>query len=150
MPEAIEPIGEGDARPRRGWGAVARAMQARALRSAAADEATPPGECRTCQNRKYQDRSDDPSVSFQTPTALSPTEAPAAVMAHESEHVRNEQQRARETGREVVAQNVQIHTAVCPECGRVYVAGGTTTTVTRPEASDRGQEAPLNGLDVRA
>jgi len=23
---------------------------------------------------------------------------------------------------------VQIHTAICPECGRIYVSGGTTTT----------------------
>jgi hypothetical protein len=46
-------------------------------------------------------------------------------------HVFREQDAARREGREIVSQSVQIHTAVCPECGRVYVSGGKTTTVSR-------------------
>jgi hypothetical protein len=53
------------------------------------------------------------------------------VRAHESQHVRREQGKALRDDREVVLQNVQIHTAICPECGKVYVSGGKTTTITR-------------------
>jgi hypothetical protein len=88
-------------------------------------------ECQTCKERRYQDISNDSSVSFQTPTKLDRGEAAYAVRAHEQEHVSHEQARAAREGREVVSQNVVIHYAVCPECGRVYVAGGTTTTATR-------------------
>lgn len=87
-------------------------------------------ECQTCKNRKYQDESNDPGVSFKTPTRVSPEAAAAAVAAHENEHVSHEQARARQEGRKIVFQSVQIYTSVCPECGRVYVSGGKTTTVT--------------------
>ncbi|GAM08434.1 hypothetical protein OR1_00706 [Geobacter sp. OR-1] len=93
-----------------------------------------PQECQTCKNRKYVDRSNDPTVSFQSPTRLSPGAAESAVRAHELEHVNNEQAKAGEQGRKVVSQAVTIHYSICPECGRSYVAGGTTTTVTRSEA----------------
>jgi len=88
-------------------------------------------ECQTCKNRKYQDRSDDPGVSYQSPTSISPDKAASAVRAHENEHVSREQAKATRQGREVVSQSVVIKTAICPECGRVYISGGTTTTVTR-------------------
>ncbi len=90
-------------------------------------------ECQTCKHRKYTDRSSDPTVSFQSPTSLNPEAAPTAVRAHEQEHVVHEQARARENGQRVVAQSVTIHYAVCPECGRPYVSGGTTTTTTKPQ-----------------
>ena len=95
-------------------------------------------ECQTCKKRKYVDGSNDPGVSFKAPTSLSPEAAPMAVAGHENEHVRHERAKAAQQGREVVYQTVQIHTAICPECGRVYVSGGKTTTVTeakpKPEA----------------
>lgn len=92
-------------------------------------------ECVTCSNRTYQDKSDDSSVSFQSPTKMSPDQAAHMVRAHEAEHVRNEQQRAKENGAEVVAQSVQIFYANCGECGKSYVSGGETrtTTVTRSD-----------------
>lgn len=99
------------------------------------DRWEPKGECQTCENRKYQDGSDDPGVSYKTPTKLSPDQAATAVRGHEMEHVSREQDKARQTGREVVSQSVAIHTSICPECNRVYVSGGTTRTVTR-NASD--------------
>jgi len=102
-------------------------------------------ECQTCANRKYVDVSDDSSVSFQAPTRLSPGEAMSAVASHESEHVRNEQAKADRENRRVVSQSVSIHTSICPECGKVYVSGGETRTVT---ASDnRNEQKPNNGAE---
>lgn len=88
-------------------------------------------ECQTCKERKYQDQSDDPGVSYQTPTNIAPEQAAAAVRGHEQEHVVREQAAAQREDREVVSQSVTLHTAICPECGRVYVSGGTTRTATR-------------------
>lgn len=93
-------------------------------------------ECETCKNRKYQDGSNDPGVSFKTPTELDPGRAATAVRAHEQEHVVRNQAEAEREGREIVDQNVMIHTAICPECGRTYVSGGTTTTTTRGKSEN--------------
>ncbi|PKM65612.1 MAG: hypothetical protein CVU95_14885 [Firmicutes bacterium HGW-Firmicutes-2] len=87
-------------------------------------------ECATCASRTYQDKSDDASVSFQTPTHLSPTQAASAVISHEMEHVSNEQADAKEEGKEIIAQSVQIFQSICPECGISYVSGGLTKTTT--------------------
>jgi hypothetical protein len=88
------------------------------------------GECQTCKNRKYVDRSDDPSVSFQSPGHIDPGQAASVVMSHEQEHVSNEQARADKEGRRVVSQTVTLSMSACPECGRMYVSGGTTRTTT--------------------
>jgi hypothetical protein len=88
-------------------------------------------ECQTCKNRRYQDKSDDGTVSFQMPTTMGPEEAASMVRSHEQEHVRNEQLRARENGEEVVAQSVRIIYGTCQECGKTYVAGGETRTITK-------------------
>jgi hypothetical protein len=90
--------------------------------------------CKTCQNRRYQDASNDPGVSFKSPTVVSPQAAPALVRAHEGEHVRREQARAEGEDRRVVYQYVQLQTSICPECGRVYVSGGKAVTATAPRA----------------
>ena len=90
----------------------------------------PKGECTTCSNRKYVDRSNDSSVSYQTPTKLSPSTAALAVGAHEREHVFNERAKASREGREVVNQTVTIKYAICPECHKMYAAGGVTHTTT--------------------
>ena len=87
--------------------------------------------CETCANRSYQDVSNDAGVSFQTPTKISPENAPQMVRSHEQEHVNREQVKAQEEGRKVVFQAVRIFTSVCPECQRVYVSGGVTETVTK-------------------
>ena len=102
------------------------------------------GECQTCKERKYQDGSDDPGVSFKTPTSIDPDQAPSAVRGHEMEHVYREQAKAGREGRKVVSQSVTYHTAICPECGRAYVSGGTTRTVTaadtQPQTEEQEQE----------
>jgi hypothetical protein len=116
----------------RSAGATERKGDARAAKGAdGAARVNGSKECQTCKSRKYSDRSSDPTVSFQTPTSLSPEAASTAVRAHEQEHVSHEQARAQEKGLRVVAQSVSIHSAICPECGRSYVSGGTTTTTTR-------------------
>ena len=98
----------------------------------------PQGTCYTCENRKYVDQSNDSSVSFQTPTNISPNMAAAAVASHENEHVRNEQARADRDGREIVSQTVTLTYDTCPECGRHYVSGGTTrtTSISKSESDD--------------
>lgn len=114
-----------------------------ALGADGAQQAADDGRCQTCEERKYQDGSDDSSVSYQTPTNIDPDAAPAAVRGHELEHVAHEQAKAQQEGRKVVSQTVTLHTDICPECGRVYVSGGTTRTVTKadnqPEAPEQAQ-----------
>ena len=89
-----------------------------------------PKECQTCKSRKYQDVSNDSSVSFQTPTHISPGQAASSVASHEREHVAHEQQKAEQEDRRIVSQTVSLETSICPECGRVYVSGGVTRTLT--------------------
>lgn len=87
-----------------------------------------PEECQTCKERKYQDGSDE-NVSFKSAAHISPESAGAKVRAHEQEHVSNAYSKAAEKNGKVVRASVSIHTAVCPECGRTYVSGGTTNTM---------------------
>ena len=97
------------------------------------------GPCRTCAERKYQDVSNDPSVSFQVPTSVAPGQAASAVSAHESEHVQNNAARAEREGMTATS-TVVIHTDICPECGRPFVSGGTTTTTYSRKASASAAE----------
>lgn len=106
-------------------------LNAEVEKSKSAQEVMAEGECQTCKERKYQDGSNDPGVSFKTPTNVAPEQAASAVRGHEQEHVVREQAKAQREGREVVSQSVTYHTAICPECGKVYVSGGTTRTSTR-------------------
>ncbi len=99
-----------------------------------AQEAAEEGECQTCKRRKYQDGSGDPGVSFKTAAHVDPDLAQSVIRGHENEHVARNQAKADREGRKVVSQWVAYHTAICPECGRAYVSGGTTRTVTADEA----------------
>ena len=80
-------------------------------------------ECETCKNRRYVDGSDE-NVSFKSAAKIAPGAADARVRGHEQEH------------------------AICPECGRQYVAGGETRTAIKTpkdpyskNAASMGQEA---------
>lgn len=95
------------------------------------------GECETCENRKYQDGSDDPGVSFKSATKISPEAAASAVRGHEMEHVYRNQAKAEREGKEIVSQSVVIKSAICPECGKPYVSGGETRTVTKTKQENR-------------
>jgi hypothetical protein len=99
-----------------------------------------PAECETCKNRKYQDGSDE-MVSYKSASHISPESSASAVRAHEQEHVSNAYKKASEGDGKVISANVSIQTAVCPECGRVYTAGGTTTTkISYPNESNPYQQ----------
>ncbi len=87
-----------------------------------------PAECQTCKERKYQDGSDE-NVSFKSAQHIAPEAAAARVRGHEQEHVANAYSKAAQDGGKVINASVSIHTAVCPECGRTYVSGGTTHTM---------------------
>lgn len=95
------------------------------------------GECETCKNRRYQDESDDPGVSFKSASKIASGTAEAAVRGHEYEHVNRNQAKADREGKEVVYQTVRIKHAICPECGDSYVAGGETVTVTKAKNDER-------------
>lgn len=89
---------------------------------------TDPGyKCQTCANRKYQDGSDE-NVSFKSATNIAPEAAASAVRGHEQEHVANAYDKAKQNNGKVISATVQIHTSICPECGKTYVSGGTTRT----------------------
>lgn len=110
-----------------------------------AQEVIEDSECKTCAERKYQDGSDDPGVSFKTAAHISPEQAASKVRSHEYEHVVREQSKAKRENKEVVSQSVRLHTAICPECGKTYVSGGVTNTVTKgkaqqPEAPEKSEK----------
>ena len=112
-------------------------------------------ECKTCENRKYQDGSNE-MVSFKAAAHIPAQAAASVVRAHEQEHVSNAYAKADQKGGEVVRASVSIHTAICPECGRSYISGGTTSTQIRyPNESNPYQQdlktadaARLRGLNV--
>ena len=83
------------------------------------------------------------SKCFQTPTNIKPEQAASAVRGHEMEHVYREQAKANREGRKVVSQNVTMHTEICPECGKSYVSGGTTRTVTKADTDNAAQQQDL-------
>lgn len=87
-----------------------------------------PAECQTCKERKYQDKSNESNVSFKTASHIPPQSALGAVRAHEGEHVSNAYNKAAQRDGKVINASVSIQTAICPECGRTYVSGGTTST----------------------
>ena len=114
----------------------------------------PGEECQTCKNRKYKDGSDE-NVSFKAAAHISPEAAASRVRAHEGEHVANAYSKAEQKGGEVLSASVRIETSVCPECGKSYVSGGTTSTKIRypsdPYAENQRQNrtnaARGNGFD---
>ena len=54
----------------------------------------------------------------------------------------------------MVSQSVTLHTDICPECGKVYISGGETRTVTKanPEPvedpAQEGEEDEKNAASV--
>ena len=67
-------------------------------------------------------------MSFKSAQHIAPEAAAARVRGHEQEHVANAYSKAARDGGKVINASVSIHTAICPECGRTYVSGGTTNT----------------------
>jgi len=106
-----------------------------------------PAECETCKNRKYQDGSDE-MVSFKTPQKVSPQAAASAVRGHEQEHVSNAYKKAAQNNGKVISANVQIKTEICPECGRSFVAGGTTSTQIKYYNEENPYQKELKAQDA--
>ena len=94
-------------------------------------------ECETCKNRKYVDGSNEGNVSFKSAQHIAPEGAASTVLAHEYEHVRNAMREDQKEDAELVSVSVSLKTAICPECGKSYVAGGETRTTMR-----YGEETP--------
>lgn len=107
-----------------------------------------PEECETCKNRKYQDGSDENNVSFKNASHISPESAGAAVRAHEGQHVSNAYKKASQKGGEVLSATVAIHTAICPECGRSYISGGTTNTMIKYPNESNPYQKELKSADA--
>lgn len=103
-------------------------------------------ECSECASRKYVDGSDDPGVSFKAPTQMNPSEAALKVVSHEMEHYTRESADAKRNNREVLSNSVRIFTSICKECGKTYVSGGETTTVTRGKSSWEKKMEQLVGM----
>ena len=115
---ALSGLNFGTTRPMPGYEAQERTITGRK---------SSPEDCETCKNRKYQDGSDE-MVSFKAPTHISPENSAAKVMGHEQEHVTNAYKDAAQNNGKVVSCSVTLKTDICPECGRSYIAGGTTST----------------------
>ena len=101
---------------------------AQAIGGKKVDKTDPSYQCQTCENRKYQDGSNEQDVSFKNASKVAPEAAASAVRSHEQQHVSNAYDKAEKGNGKVIAATVQIHTSICPECGRSYVSGGTTRT----------------------
>ena len=93
------------------------------------------GKCETCENRRYQDASNE-QVSYKAPGKIRPQEAYGKVMSHEKEHVANAVAEGTKPGKELVSASVSLKMDICPDCGRSYVAGGTTTTIMKTYKGD--------------
>ena len=106
-----------------------------------------PAECETCKNRKYQDGSDE-MVSFKSAAHISPEASASRVRAHEQEHVSNAYKDAAENNGQVISCNVNMKTAICPECGRSYVAGGTTSTQIKYSNEENPYQQALKTQDA--
>ena len=106
----------------------------------------PGEECQTCKNRKYQDGSNE-MVSFKSAQHISPERAASAVRAHEQEHVSNAYKKAAKENGKVMSAAVSIRTEICPECGRSYVAGGTTRTQRKYYNEEQPDQQDLKNAD---
>ena len=67
-------------------------------------------------------------VSYKTASHISPQASAAKVRSHEQEHVNNAYKKAAQGNGKVLSASVTLRTAICPECGTSYTAGGTTAT----------------------
>ena len=78
--------------------------------------------------------------------------AASAVLAHEKEHVSHNAAQAEREGMKAHSV-VAIHTAMCPECGKMYLSGGTTTTTysskqPAPGASEESSKGSIVDISV--
>ena len=89
-------------------------------------------------------------VSFKSAAHVSPNAASSAVRAHEQEHVSNAYKKAEQNNGKVLQASVKIKTAICPECGRSYVSGGTTTTQIKYSDEKNPYQQNKKAMDAQA
>lgn len=139
------------------YGNISRGIQTSTDNHAENSSKVKPVECQTCKARKYVDGSNEADVSYKTPGHIDPGQSYEKVMSHEQEHVANARQKTAGDDAELVSATVSLKLGVCPECGRTYVAGGTTNTLikyNKDNPYDKGrktiEESLLKGqnLDV--
>lgn len=94
-----------------------------------------PVECQSCKNRRYQDVSDE-MVSYKTPSKISAEQSYAKVISHEQEHVKHAVAEGQEENKDLLSATVSLKTAICPECGKAYIAGGVTRTMIKTYHDD--------------
>lgn len=126
---------------------VGTSSSAKALENAGKTEKSK--ECQTCKKRKYQDGSNE-MVSFKSAAHISPGAAASKVRAHEMEHVSNAYAKASTGNGKVIQASVTLKTAVCPECGRVYVSGGETNTKIQYSNEDQPYQKQLKAFQEDA
>lgn len=112
------------------------------------EKALAKGECQTCKERKYVDGSNEGNVSFKAPGHIAPEASAGVVMSHEKEHVANAKREGNKPGNELISATVSLKTAICPECGRSYVAGGTTRTLIKYGDSEYDKNKKAADLDA--
>ena len=140
MPNAQTPAQTGDVTP---TSDVVKVGQAAGKK---VDKTDPSYECQTCENRKYQDGSNEHDVSFKSAAKVAPEAAASAVRSHEQMHVKNAYQKAEQDNGKVISANVTIHTSICPECGKTYVSGGTTRTMIKYSNEENPYQKNLKNL----
>lgn len=140
MSNTQAPIQAGDVTP---TSDVAKVGQAAGKK---VDKTDPSYECQTCENRKYQDGSNEHDVSFKSAAKVAPEAAASAVRSHEQMHVKNAYQKAEQDNGKVISANVTIHTSICPECGKTYVSGGTTRTMIKYSNEENPYQKNLKNL----
>ena len=107
-----------------------------------------PNDCDTCKTRKYQDGSNEGDVSFKAPGHISPQASSGTVRAHEQEHVSNAYEKAAKNNGKVLSASVTLKSAICPECGTSYVAGGTTSTAIKYTNEENPYQKNKKALDA--
>ena len=112
------------------------------------DKTDPTYECQTCENRKYQDGSDEHDVSFKNASKIAPEAAASAVRNHEQMHVKNAYEKAEKDNGKVISASVAIHTSICPECGKTYISGGTTRTMIKYSNEENPYQKNLKNLQA--
>ena len=105
---------------------------------------TQKAECQTCKERKYMDQSIVSDVSFPPPHLSAPGLAAQMFWTPAGVHVQTGCAHGKKQKTRLVSVSVSLKTGVCPECGKTYIAGGTTRTkmlTYRENPYDQGRKA---------
>lgn len=78
--------------------------------------------CQSCQNRVYV-CSNGETTDGQA-TTIPGRQSALRVSHHEAQHLRLARLRAEQEGKVIIGQEIKLFSAVCPECGQIYVNQG--------------------------